>query len=146
MKALILAAGFGTRLLPHTARLPKPLFPLAGRPLIDHLIEQLKKSGATEIMINTHHLHEMVEAHVARSSFSVPVHTRFEPVILETGGAVKNLADFWDNEPFLVINCDIITDIDLKEVYEFHRTHTHLATLVMHDHERFNTVFVDDRC
>lgn len=145
MKALILAAGFGTRLLPHTARLPKPLFPLAGRPLIDHLIEQLKKSGATEIMINTHHLHEMVEAHVARSSFNVPVHTRFEPVILETGGAVKNLADFWDNDPFLVINCDIITDIDLKEVYEFHRTHTHLATLVMHDHERFNTVFVDDR-
>ncbi|MBU0992659.1 MAG: phosphotransferase [Proteobacteria bacterium] len=143
MKALILSAGFGTRLLPYTRFLPKPLFPVCGRPLIDHLIQQLVDHGATEIMINTHHLHKSVEAHVRGSFFRIPVHTRFEPVILDTGGAIKNLADFWEAEPFIVVNCDIKTDINLKDVYDFHLSHTCPVTLVMHDCERFNSVYVD---
>ncbi|OQX08058.1 MAG: aminoglycoside phosphotransferase, partial [Desulfobacteraceae bacterium IS3] len=120
MKALILAAGFGTRLLPYTEYLPKPLFSLANRPLLDIHIRNLEKAGCTGILINTHHLHKKIEEFIAGQSYSIPVLTRHEPQILGTGGAIKNAADFLDNCPFMVINSDIYTDIDFLKVYDFH--------------------------
>ncbi len=143
MKALILAAGLGTRLLPYTKYMPKPLFPIAGRPLLDVIIHNLQHAGCKEIMINTHHLHEKIEAHIARQTYKIPVFTRYEPEILGTGGAIKNVADFWDDTPFVVINSDIVTDIDLKKVYDFHVNHGHPATLVLHDDPMFNSVSVE---
>lgn len=143
MKAMILAAGFGTRLLPYTLSKPKPLFTIAGRPLLDLTIRQLQTAGCRAIVINTHHLRDQIEAFIARQTYSIPVHLRFEPQILGTGGAVKNVADFWDDEPFMIINSDIVTDIDLKKVYRFHRQHSLPATLVLHDEPKFNSVSVD---
>ncbi len=143
MKALILAAGLGTRLLPFTENLPKSLFPLAGRPLLDITIEHLLAAGCTAIIINTHHLHDQIEAFIASQDYPVPVVTRYEPLILGTGGAIKNVADFWDDTPFLVINSDIVTDIDLKSVYDFHLNHDHPATLVLYDDRMFNSVAVN---
>ena len=143
MKALILAAGFGTRLLPYTEYLPKPLFSLANRPLLDIHIRNLEKAGCTGILINTHHLHKKIEEFIAGQSYSIPVLTRHEPQILGTGGAIKNAADFLDNCPFMVINSDIYTDIDFLKVYEYHLTHPHPATLVLYDDPQFNTVCTD---
>jgi len=144
MKALILAAGLGTRLLPFTEDLPKPLFPVAGRPLLDIIIDNLQAAGCKSIIINTHHLHHQIEAFIASQDYAIPVYTRYEPVILGTGGAIKNVADFWDDKPFVVINSDIVTDIDLKNVYDFHLNHDHPATLVLHDDPLFNSVSVGD--
>ncbi len=142
MKALILAAGFGTRLLPYTHHTPKPLFPVSGKPLLNHIIENLIQSGCTGIIINTHHLHEKIEAFIASQKYKIPVITRYEPSILGTGGAIKNTADFFDASPFMVINSDILTDINLGDVYEFHLGHNQSATLVLHDYQIHNHVSV----
>jgi len=143
MKALILAAGFGTRLLPFTKNTPKVLFPFGGRPLLDIIILSLQNAGCKAIIINTHHLYKKIESYLARQKYAIPVITRYEPEILGTGGAIKNVADFWDDGPFMVINSDIVTDIDLKKVYDFHLNHSHPATLVLHDNPQFNTVSVN---
>jgi aminoglycoside/choline kinase family phosphotransferase/dTDP-glucose pyrophosphorylase len=143
MKAMILAAGFGTRLLPYTEKTPKPLFPIDGRPLLGIIIETLQQAGCRSIIINTHHLHQMIESFIAEQHYAVAVHTRHEPVILGTGGAIKNVTDFWDDSPFMVINSDIVTDINLRQVYNFHLNHHHPVTLVLHDYPEFNEVTVD---
>lgn len=143
MKALILAAGLGTRLHPYTSHTPKPLFPIAGTPLIQYVIDNLIQSGCRSIMINTHHLATRIERFIRERAYPIPITTRNEPEILGTGGAIKNTADFWDDEPFFVINSDIVTDIDLKAVYEYHQSHAHPATLVLKDDPEFNLVSVD---
>jgi aminoglycoside/choline kinase family phosphotransferase/dTDP-glucose pyrophosphorylase len=143
MKALILAAGFGTRLRPYTENTPKPLFTLAGRPLLDIIISRLIDANCKAIIINTHHLHQRINEYLANKNYAIPVTTRHEIDILGTGGAIKNVADFWNDSPFMVINSDIFTDIDLKKVYEFHLTHPHPATLVLCNDPIFNTVTVD---
>jgi aminoglycoside/choline kinase family phosphotransferase/choline kinase len=144
MKALILAAGFGTRLRPTTRWIPKPLFTIAGRPILDLIIEQLQAAGCRAVMINTHHLHDRIAAHVQSRRYGIPVEIRFEPDILGTGGAVKNAADFWDDDPFMVVNSDIVTDIDLRRAYVAHCRSASPVTLVMHDFPQFNTVRVSD--
>ena len=143
MKALILAAGFGSRLLPFTKNTPKALFPVAGRSLLHIIILSLQNAGCKAVIINTHHLHKKIDSYLLQQKFAIPVITRYEPQILGTGGAIKNVADFWDDNPFMVINCDIFTDIDLKKVYDFHLTHGHPVTLVLHDDPQFNTVSVN---
>jgi len=143
MKALILAAGYGTRLRPHTNHIPKALFPIAGQPLIDIIIGHLIRIGATGIIINVHHLHDQITRFINDANYPVKVVTRYEKTILGTGGAIKNISDFLDDQPFIVINSDILTDIDLKKVYEFHKQHGHPATLVMHDYPIYNNVQVD---
>jgi len=142
MKAMILAAGYGTRLQPYTGHTPKSLFSIAGRPLLDVIIDQLQKAGCKAVIINTHHLHHKIETFLAAQNYSLEVYTRFEPQILGTGGAIKNVADFWDNQPFMVINADIVADIDLAEVYRAHSRHHPPATLVLCDDPAFNSVAV----
>jgi aminoglycoside/choline kinase family phosphotransferase/GTP:adenosylcobinamide-phosphate guanylyltransferase len=143
MKAMILAAGLGTRLLPLTEKRPKPLFPILGRPLIDILIRRLESTGCEAVIINTHHLAHLIDEFVKAQAYSIPVVTRHEPTILGTGGAIKNVEDFWDDKPFLVVNGDICTNIDLLKVYRFHLNHKYPVTLVVHDYARFNHVWVD---
>jgi len=145
MKAMILAAGFGTRLLPYTETTPKPLFTISGSPLLDIIICSLQSAGCEAIIINTHHLYQDIDSFIASKQYTIPVYTRYEPVILGTGGAIKNVADFWDNTPFLVVNSDIATDIDLRGVYDFHLTHKYPVTMVFYDYEEFNNVWVDSQ-
>jgi len=145
MKALILAAGFGTRLRPHTERLPKPLFPIDGHPILDITIRRLMDAGIDGIVVNTHHLHQQIAEFIQSRNYPIPVATRFEETILGTGGAIKNVADFLGNQPFLVINSDILTDIDLQTVMAFHQSHPHPTTMVMHDYPEFNNVWVDNK-
>ena len=142
MKAMILAAGRGTRLRPFTANTPKALFPVGGRPLLDIIIYSLQNAGCRAIIINTHHLYKDIDSFLSGQKYSIPVFTRYEPLLLGTGGAIKNVADFWDDQPFIVINSDILTDIDLREVYDFHLNHKYHATLVLHDYKEFNNVMI----
>jgi NDP-sugar pyrophosphorylase family protein/aminoglycoside/choline kinase family phosphotransferase len=143
MKAMILAAGLGTRLLPFTESTPKPLFTISGRPLLDIIIHSLQSAGCEAVIINTHHLYKNIDSFLASQHYAIPVYTLYEPVILGPAGAIKNAAYFWDTQPFMVINSDIFTDIDLRKVYDFHLSHNHHATLVLHDCAEFNNVWVD---
>lgn len=147
MKALILAAGFGTRLLPHTAILPKPLFTLNGISVLQRCIEQLIEAGCSDIIINTHHLHHKIERFIdscmAEKRFNVPVTTIHEAQILETGGAIKNVHNFMGNDNFIVINSDVVSDINLREAWDFHISGGWLATLLLHDYPLYNKVTVD---
>ncbi len=144
-KALILAAGYGTRLRPYTRHLPKPLFTINNVPILDIIIEQLTTAGCSGVTINTHHLAKKIKTHCESRDYDIPVRLSFEPDILGTAGAMKNNAGFFGDTPFVVINSDIITDIDLESAYRFHLRHDHDVTMVLHDCERFNSVAVDDR-
>lgn len=143
MKALILAAGYGTRLRPYTDRTPKALFPIAGRPVIDRLIRQLAAAGCRAVMVNTHHLGDRVAAFLSGQSYPIPIQVRHEPEILGTGGAIKNVEDFWDDHPFMVVNSDIATDVDFRRLYAVHGAHPHPVTLVLHDDAALNSVQVN---
>ena len=143
MKAMILAAGLGTRLRPYSRHTPKALFTINERPVLAMAIEKLQKAGFSAVIINTHHHHRQIESFIANSTFAIPVHTRHEEDILGTGGGIRNVADFWENDSLLVINTDIVCNIDLTRVYEYHQTHGHPVTMVMHDHAQFNSVWVD---
>ena len=143
---MILAAGLGTRLRPLTEKRPKALMPVANQPIIAWVIEYLKAQGVSEIVVNAHHHHAQLLSYLdGGKPFGLPVQVRVEEEILGTGGGIKNTEDFWDDAPFLVINGDILTDIDLGEAYESHLKSHELVTLVLHHCEPFNQIQVDDR-
>ncbi len=144
MKAFILAAGLGTRLLPFSRLTPKPLFPIDGRPILDHVIMALQQAACDEIIINTHHLHQDIEAFIESRSYSIPIRILHEIDILGTGGGIKNAAGFLGHRPFMVINSDILTDIPLARVYQYHLQHFHPVTMTLYHDETFNTVSVDE--
>ncbi len=140
--AVILAAGLGTRLRPLTYQVPKPLFPLLNRPLLGLLLAQLAAAGFRRVAVNTHHLGEAIRECVAsQAPPDLEVLVRHEPEILGTAGGLRHLADFLGGEPFLVINGDIVTDIDLGSLVRAHDPEA-LATLLLHDCPRFNTVWL----
>lgn len=143
MKALVLAAGFGTRLRPYTDHLPKPLMTLDGRPLLERVIRQLIAAGAQTVVVNTHHLAEQIQAYLSTQMFPAEIVVRHETEILGTGGAIRNTADIWGAPPFMVVNSDITTDIDFAAVYRFHTAHPHPVTLVLRHDPAFNSVAVD---
>ncbi|MCK5542467.1 MAG: phosphotransferase [Desulfobacterales bacterium] len=144
MKALILAAGFGTRLLPYTQAIPKPLLTINSMPVIRLTIEKLINAGCSEIIINTHHLHDQIENYFKINTFPIKIKTVFEPVILDTGGAVKNIKSLIKDSTFIVINSDILFDINLTEIIKAHHDGKCLASLVLHKHEKFNQIEIDE--
>lgn len=137
MKAMILAAGFGTRLRPLTEEVPKPLVPVLGRPLIEHTIEMLAAAGIYEIVINLHHLPEMLPQALGKGShLGVSIeYVVEEEGILGTGGGIHGARHLLDNgETFVVINGDILLQPDLVAALEHHRRLGAPATLVLrHD-------------
>jgi MurNAc alpha-1-phosphate uridylyltransferase len=105
--AMVLAAGYGTRLKPLTDRVPKPLVPVAGRPMIDYALDKLQAHGVREIVINVSHLKEQLVAHLAaRRNLTITISEEAEP--LETGGGLKKAQPLLGDEPVFVINSDII--------------------------------------
>jgi NDP-sugar pyrophosphorylase family protein len=132
MKALVLSAGRGERLLPLTETVPKPLVHLGGRPLIDYPIRMLAHSGVTEIAINAHHLAAALETALGRGdALGVRITWAPETVLLGTGGPLVGLRDFFGSETFAVLNCDTIIDLDLHALAGFHRARGALATMVL---------------
>lgn len=149
MKAMILAAGFGTRLWPLTIGRTKPAIPFLNRPLIAFTIDYLRKYGFKDVIINLHHEPESVKEQIGDGSrFGVRIHYSLEePEILGTSGALDRVRDQFDQETFVVINGKIITDIDLAAALETHRQKKALATLVLLPNvkrERFSEVKITD--
>jgi len=134
MKAMIFAAGLGSRLKPLTDTMPKALVPVAGRPMLEHVILKLKASGFTEIVINIHHFGEqIIDFLKANNDFGLTLHISDErDLLLDTGGGIRKARRFFENsdEPFLVHNVDILSDMNLKELYDFHLRNGSVATLL----------------
>ena len=142
---MILAAGLGTRLRPLTSNRPKALVPIGNKPIIDRLIRYLKVHHISEVVVNAHHHPQQVVKHLSGGKpFGIDIDVRIEPEILGTGGGIKNTEDFWDADPFCVINGDILTNIDLGEAFKVHRENGSLATLILHSYRPFNQVQIDN--
>ena len=133
MKAMIFAAGLGTRLKPLTDNIPKALVTIGGKPLLQHTIEKLKSSGFDEIIINIHHFaDQIVEFILSKNSFDIKIEFSDESnELLDTGGGIKKASHFFcDGEPFLIHNVDILSNINLNDLYLFHKSSNSISTLV----------------
>ncbi len=132
-KAFVLGAGFGTRLQPLTDRLPKPLVPVANKPLITYAFDLLRSAGVNEFVVNSHHLADAYEVAFPDHRYAdSPIQLlREEPVILDTGGGLANAASLLQDEDFWVYNGDILMDLPLELAMEAHRSSGNLATLIL---------------
>ena len=147
MKALIFAAGLGTRLKPLTDTMPKALVEVAGKPMLEHVILHLKEQGFTDIVVNIHYLGEqIIEFLKAHDNFGVNICISDErEEVLETGGGILKAADLLDDgEPFLVHNSDILTDIDLRQLYQKHLENEADATLLVSQRETSRYLLFDE--
>jgi len=130
-QAMLLAAGLGTRLRPLTDRVPKCLVPVGGRPLLEHTLELLRGYGVTDIVINVHHLAEVVRGHFGDGSrWGVRVRYSHEDTLLGTAGAVKHAAA-WFSGPFFVWYGDNLSTCRLDRLWEFHRACGGIATIAL---------------
>jgi mannose-1-phosphate guanylyltransferase len=139
MQAMILAAGFGTRLLPHTLVRPKPLFPILNIPLLLLTVQRLKNNGFDHILVNCHHLRDQICTSLKGVDGVTVIE---EDAILGTGGGLRNALSYMHDEPLLITNGDIYHTVDFTKLYRFHVTSPENVTLAMHDYPRFNTVCV----
>ncbi len=148
---LLLAAGFGKRLKPLTDSVPKPLIPVGGKPIIDWNLELISRSGVDEIFINLHYLPELIRSYVGDGSkWGLRVQYVYEPVILDTGGAIKNIEPFLKHKTLLTVNSDIVVgpDFSLENLLRKHEENPHnpWATLVLRadtDAKKYGSVGVD---
>ena len=134
MKAMIFAAGLGTRLKPLTDHMPKALVPVAGKPMLEHVIEKLKTAGFNEVVVNVHHFAgQIIDFLKEKDNFGITIHISDESdCLLDTGGGIKKAASYFtDGEPFLVHNVDILSNVDLKALYEHHLASRNDATLLV---------------
>jgi MurNAc alpha-1-phosphate uridylyltransferase len=119
MRAMILAAGYGTRLRPLTDKIPKALIEINGRPLIDWVLFRLLQAGFEEIAVNTHHLAEQIENHLRHRTFQgAKIRISNETALLDTGGGIKKMIPLLgDDQPILVHNVDVLSNLDLKKFF-----------------------------
>jgi len=156
MKAMILAAGLGTRLRPLTDTRPKALVEVAGRTLLEITLNRLRTFGITEVIVNVHHFADMVVDYLKSSNnFGMRIEISREDVLLDTGGGLKKAAWFFldgsarrdstqTDEPFLLHNVDVISNIDLRRMLQFHNEHHALATLAVQNRETSRPLLFDD--
>ncbi|HKZ14514.1 MAG TPA: NDP-sugar synthase [Solirubrobacterales bacterium] len=129
MRAMVLAAGLGTRLRPITFDMPKPMVPVLNRPVMEHILRLLARHGFTETIANLHWFPELIEEHFGDgSACGVSLTYSKEEQLLGTSGGVRNVREFLGDE-FLIISGDALTDIDLAAMREFHQGHDGIATL-----------------
>ena len=144
MRAMILSAGYGTRLWPLTEDRTKPAIPILGKPLVGYVAEYLARYGWRDILVNLHHRPDSVRKALGDGSqFGVKLQYIDEPVILGTSGALDNARSYFDSETFLVINGKLICDLDLDAALARHRESEAIATLVLlpnTKYERFTVV------
>ena len=147
MKAMIFAAGLGTRLRPLTDTCPKALVKINGIPLLEIAIKRLIRYGFAEIIINIHHFGEQVLQFLAdNKNFGVTIKISDERArLLETGGALKKARHLLEDEPFLVCNADVLTNMDLKTFYETHCQSNALATLAVRKRKTSRYLQFDDK-
>jgi NDP-sugar pyrophosphorylase family protein len=136
MKAMLLAAGLGTRLRPLTDRIPKCMVPVGGKPILEHNIEWLRKFGITEVMVNLHYLPRVVMDYFGDGhKWGVMLTYSVEKEILGTAGGVKNVAGFFEKEAFIIWYGDNLCACDLEHLAAFHREKAGLATIALYQRE-----------
>lgn len=149
MKAVVMAGGEGSRLRPLTSRRPKPLAPVANKPVMEHIVDLLRRHGITEIVATLHYLADEIESYFGDgSAFGVSMRYVVEDTPLGTAGAVKLAADLLGDEPFLVISGDALTDIDLTALVADHRASGASATITLQrvtNPLEFGVVILDER-
>lgn len=147
MKAMILAAGYGTRLQPLTDEKPKALIEINGSALLHLVIQKLISVGVSEIIINTHHRADQIVSFIKKkNNFGIRIEFSYEPEILGTGGGLRKARDFFnDNQPFFVHNVDILSTINLVEVYQFHLSQKAMVTLAVQQRKTGRYFIVDDQ-
>jgi len=157
MKAMILAAGLGTRLRPLTDNRPKALVELSGRTLLEITLTRLRTFGINEVIVNVHHFAEMVIAYLkSNNNFGMRIEISREDVLLDTGGGLKKAAWFFlegsasrgdssqIDEPFLLHNVDVISNLDLRRMLQFHTENQALATLAVQNRKTSRPLLFDD--
>ncbi|HUX43864.1 MAG TPA: nucleotidyltransferase family protein [Terracidiphilus sp.] len=147
MKAMLLAAGLGTRLRPLTDDRPKALVEVAGHTLLEIALRRLRAAGVRQVMVNTHHHAEMIaDCLREHNNFGMDVSISHEDLLLDTGGGLKKTAAFFlesGDEPFLMHNVDVISTIDLAEMVRRHTERDALATLAVKDRETSRYLLFD---
>jgi len=142
INAFILAAGLGERLRPVTERIPKPLLPVCGRPVLSYVLEKLERLNPEKIVINLHYRAEAIAEWINTHPLKDKIELFYESPILGTGGALKNAKRILSEGPFIVHNADILSDINLKEALDFHIASCNMATLIVHDCPDFNKLII----
>ena len=150
MKAMILAAGLGTRLRPLTDNRPKALAEIAGRTLLDITLARLRAFGVSEVIVNIHHFADMVVEYLkSQNNFGMRIEVSREDLLLDTGGGLKKAGWFFleasgREEPFLLHNVDVISTIDLQRMMQSHRQNKALATLAVQERETTRYLLFDE--
>ncbi len=152
MKAMILAAGLGTRLRPLTDDRPKALVEIAGHTLLEITLARLRDVGIHEAIINVHHFADMILEYLeAHENFGMRIEISREEALLDTGGGLKKAAHFFledsahKSEPFILLNVDVLSTIDLRRMVRFHTQNRALATLAVQDRETVRYLLFDDQ-
>jgi NDP-sugar pyrophosphorylase family protein len=152
MKAMILAAGLGTRLRPLTDNRPKALVEVGGRTLLEITLSRLRGFGVSEVIINVHHFADTVVDYLkANDNFGIRIEVSREEVLLDTGGGLKKAAHFFlensstSDEPFILHNVDVISTVDLGRMVQSHAESEALATLAVQDRETSRYLLFDEQ-
>jgi len=151
MKAMILAAGLGTRLRPLTENRPKALVEIDGRTLLEITLSRLRSFGVREVIINIHHFADMIVEYLkTNANFGMRIEVSREEALLDTGGGLKKAAQFFlddpsSEEPFIVHNVDVLSTIDLRRMVQFHTENQALATLAVQDRKTSRYLLFDDQ-
>ena len=152
MKAMVLAAGLGTRLRPLTHDRPKALVEIEGRTLLEITLVRLRELGIREVIVNLHHFADMVVDYLAaKHRFGMRIEISREDVLLDTGGGLKQAAWFFiensaeRDQPFLLHNVDVLSTIDLGRMVQFHKEHQALATLAVQERKSSRYLLFDER-
>jgi mannose-1-phosphate guanylyltransferase len=148
VKAMLLAAGLGTRLRPLTYELPKPMVPVLGRPVMEHILRLLAKHGFDDVVANLHYFPDLIRGRFGDGSdYGVRLVYSHEPELLGTAGGVRNVRDHFGDETFLIISGDALTDIDLGALWAAHEEKGGIATLALkrvEDTSQFGVVIVGE--
>ena len=144
---MIFAAGRGTRLHPLTETKPKALVEINGKPMLQIAIEYLLSYGVDELIINVHHFADQVIAFLERmKSFNIRIEISDErDLLLDTGGGLKKAAWFFDDQPFVLYNVDILTNLNLNHLFRYHAAHQGIATLVVRGRESSRYLLFDEQ-
>ncbi len=152
MKAMVLAAGLGTRLRPLTNDRPKALVEVAGRTLLEITLSRLRSFGISQVIVNVHHFAEMILEYLKRNNnFGMRIEISREDVLLDTGGGLKKAGYFFlddsgrPDEPFVLHNVDVISTIDLRRMAQFHAENKALATLAVQDRKTSRYLLFDQQ-
>lgn len=149
MKAMILAAGVGSRLDPLTRNVPKPLVPVVNKPVMEHIVEMLARNGFNEIMVNVHYLGEQIQAYFGDGSkWGVKITYSVEDQLWGDAGSLKRCEEFFRDDVFVVVGGDDLADFDLESLVSFHRDNEAIATLALslvEDPSQYGIALLNDR-